>query len=109
MYRARRRVGEPLVRLAPYTWILIIGGFWLGGPPLVVLACTYIAGLVVLSVVTLPVELEASRGAVALLERNGIARTDELREGESRRGTPPGPGVGSVSRRQRRAPSSAPR
>jgi hypothetical protein len=38
------------------------------------------AGLGVFSVVTLPVELEASRTAVALLARSGIAQTDELRE-----------------------------
>jgi Zn-dependent membrane protease YugP len=80
VYRARKRVGEPLARLAPYSWVAILGGFWLGSAPLVVLAVAYMAGLVVFSVVTLPVEVQASRRAVALLESTGIARADELRE-----------------------------
>jgi uncharacterized protein len=79
-YRLRRRIGEPLARLAPYSALLVLGGFWSGSPSLVALACVYMAGLVVFSVVTLPVELEASRRALALLERTGIARADELSE-----------------------------
>jgi Zn-dependent membrane protease YugP len=38
------------------------------------------AGLVQLSIVTLPVELQASRRAVSLLQLTGIARDDELKE-----------------------------
>jgi Zn-dependent membrane protease YugP len=38
------------------------------------------AGLVLFSIVTLPVELQASRRAVSLLQQTGIARADELRE-----------------------------
>jgi uncharacterized protein len=79
-YRVRKRVGEPLARVAPYTWILVFGGFWLDSPPLIALACAYMAGLVVFSLVTLPVELGASRTAVALLGRSGIADTVEQRE-----------------------------
>jgi Zn-dependent membrane protease YugP len=44
------------------------------------LACVYMGGLVVFSAVTLPVELGASRRAVSLLERTGIATGDELPE-----------------------------
>jgi Zn-dependent membrane protease YugP len=79
-YRLRKRVGEPLARLAPYTWFMIFGGFWLANPALVILACAYMAGLVVFSVVTLPVELQASQRALDLLQRTGIARADELDE-----------------------------
>ncbi len=30
VYRARRAIGEPLARLAPWSGLLFIGGFWLG-------------------------------------------------------------------------------
>ena len=80
MYRRRTRVGEPLAKLAPYSGIVLIGGFWFGNLVLVVLACAYMAALVVFSIVTLPVELEASRRALQLLRRTGLAYGDELTE-----------------------------
>ena len=79
-YLLRRRIGAPLARLAPYSGILAFSGFWFGSPPLVALSCAYMAALVVFSVATLPVELEASRRAVSLLARTGIARADALGE-----------------------------
>jgi Zn-dependent membrane protease YugP len=79
-YRLRKRVGEPLARLAPYTWLMIFGGFYLGSPPLVAFACLYMAGLVAFSAITLPVELGASRRALLLLQRTGLARAGELDE-----------------------------
>ena len=80
VYRRRTRVGEPLAKLAPYSGIVLIGGFWFGNLVLVVLACAYMAALVVFSIVTLPVELEASRRALQLLRRTGLAYGDELTE-----------------------------
>ena len=79
-YRARKRVGEPLARIAPVSGPLLFGGLLFGSVPLILLSCVYMAGLVVFSVVTLPVELQASRRALALLELTGIARGEELRE-----------------------------
>jgi Zn-dependent membrane protease YugP len=79
-YRLRKRVGEPLGRVAPFSGLLLIGGFWFGSVPLLALACAYMAGLVLFAVVTLPVELGASRRAVELLERTRIAAPDELPE-----------------------------
>src|SRR3954447_22077462 len=35
-YRARRAVGEPLARLAPWSGVFFIGGFWFGVPLLMV-------------------------------------------------------------------------
>jgi Zn-dependent membrane protease YugP len=35
-YRVRRRVAEPLARLAPWSGLFFIGGFWLGVPALAV-------------------------------------------------------------------------
>lgn len=79
-YRARKRVGEPLARIAPYGSPVLIVGLLFASLPLILLASLYMAGLVVFSVVTLPVELQASRRAVVLLETTGIARGEELRE-----------------------------
>jgi Zn-dependent membrane protease YugP len=79
-YRARKRVGEPLSRLAPWSGFFLFGGFLLGSLPLLVLACIYMGGLVIFSIVTLPVELGASRRAVDLLQRAGIATGEELPE-----------------------------
>ncbi len=79
-YRARKRVGEPLVRFAPWSGLVLVGAFWFGSLPLIVLACLYVAGLVAFSAVTLPVELGASRRALSLLERTRIATPDELPE-----------------------------
>jgi Zn-dependent membrane protease YugP len=77
LYLLRRRMGGPLARLAPYSGMFVLGGFWAGSPSLVALGCAYMAALVAFAAVTLPVELDASRRAVFLLERTGIARADE--------------------------------
>jgi Zn-dependent membrane protease YugP len=79
-YRARKRVGEPLARVAPYGAPLLFAGLLLGSVPLILLASVYMAGLVLFSVVTFPVELQASHRAVALLQATGLARADELGE-----------------------------
>jgi Zn-dependent membrane protease YugP len=79
-YRARKRVGEPLSRLAPWSGFFLFGGFLLGSLPLLLLACVYMGGLAIFSIVTLPVELGASRRAVDLLQRARIATGDELPE-----------------------------
>jgi Zn-dependent membrane protease YugP len=79
-YRARKRVGEPLARIAPVGAPLLFGGLLFGSLPLILLASVYMAGLVLFSIITLPVELQASRRAVSLLQQTGIARADELHE-----------------------------
>jgi Zn-dependent membrane protease YugP len=79
-YRARKRVGEPLQRLAPFSGFLLFGGFLFGSLPLMLLACLYMGGLVIFSIVTLPVELGASRRAVSLLQLTRIANAEELPE-----------------------------
>ena len=79
-YRARKRVGEPLSRVAPFSGLILIGGFLYQSVPLMALAVLYMAGLVVFSIVTLPVELGASRRAVTLLESTRLATGEELPE-----------------------------
>jgi uncharacterized protein len=76
-YRARRSIGEPLARFAPLSAFALIGGFWLGVPVLIVLALVYVAGMVLFAAVTLPVEVGASRRAVAVLEQTGLADASE--------------------------------
>jgi uncharacterized protein len=80
VYRARRAIGEPLSKFAPWSGFLLIGGFWLGIPALMVLSIVYVAGMVIFALATLPVEIGASRRAVALLRSTGL--TDDEESGE---------------------------
>lgn len=76
-YRARRVIGEPLMRLAPWSGMVFIGGFWLGIPVLIVLSLVYACGLVLFAIATVPVETGASRRAMDLLRRTGLANDRE--------------------------------
>ena len=80
VYRARRAVGEPLAKLAPWSAFFFIGGFWLGIPILMVLSIAYAAGMVAFAVTTLPVEFGASRRALALLRGDGFTDAEETTE-----------------------------
>jgi Zn-dependent membrane protease YugP len=80
VYRARRAVGEPLAKLAPWSGLFFIGGFWLGVPVLMGLSIAYVAGMVVFALATLPVELGASRRALTLLQGTGLTDAEETGE-----------------------------
>jgi Zn-dependent membrane protease YugP len=80
VYRARRAVGEPLARLAPWSGLFFIGGFWLGIPLLMALSVAYAVGLVLFALATLPVEFGASRRAVTLLRGAGLVDAEETGE-----------------------------
>lgn len=80
VYRARRAVGEPLAKLAPWSGFFFIGGFWLDIPILMVLSIAYAAGMVVFALATLPVELGASHRALALLRGTGFTDAEETGE-----------------------------
>jgi uncharacterized protein len=80
VYRARRTVGEPLAKLAPWSGFFFIGGFWLDIPILMALSIVYATGMVVFALVTLPVELGASRRALTLLRGAGFVDTEETGE-----------------------------
>lgn len=79
-YRIRKAVGEPLSQVAPWSALIFIGGFWFGNEILMALSIAYVAGLAVFALVTLPVELGASRRAVELLRSTGVADAEELDE-----------------------------
>lgn len=82
VYRARRAVGEPLAKLAPWSGFFFIGGFWLGVPILMVLSIAYVAGMVIFALATLPVEIGASHRALALLRATGFTDAEETGEVE---------------------------
>ena len=52
-------------KFAPFSALFFIGGFWFGIPLLMALSLIYVFGLVVFALATLPVELGASRRALA--------------------------------------------
>jgi uncharacterized protein len=80
LYRARRDIGEPLAKLAPWSVFFFIGGFWLGIPILIVLSLAYVAGTVIFALATLPVEVGASHRALALLRGTGLTDAEETGE-----------------------------
>jgi Zn-dependent membrane protease YugP len=80
VYRVRRAVGEPLAKAAPWSGFFFIGGFWLGIPILILLSIAYVVGMVVFALVTLPVELGASRRALTLLRGAGFIDGEEMGE-----------------------------
>jgi Zn-dependent membrane protease YugP len=79
-YRIRKAVAEPLAKLAPFSALFFIGGFWFGIPLLAVLSLIYVAGLVIFALATLPVELGASRRALELLASSHLADAEEVSE-----------------------------
>jgi Zn-dependent membrane protease YugP len=79
-YRIRKAVAEPLARLAPFSALFFIGGFWFGVPFLAALSLLYVGGLVIFALATLPVELGASRRALELLSSSRLADPEEVSE-----------------------------
>jgi uncharacterized protein len=80
--------GYPLMRLRTWfaRWLIVfstvtpvafIGGFFLGSVTLMWLAVGILALQVVFALVTLPVEFNASKRAIPLLERRGLVRAEE--------------------------------
>ncbi|MFH1144498.1 MAG: zinc metallopeptidase [Candidatus Eisenbacteria bacterium] len=59
-------------------WPMLIMGFLFSALSLVKLGVIFFAGAVLFQIVTLPVEFDASRRAVAILGRQGILTTTEL-------------------------------
>lgn len=64
--RARHRVGRLLARISPFVGMLLLGGFVLGIALLAAASAAALALMALFALVTLPVELDASRRAAAL-------------------------------------------
>jgi uncharacterized protein len=77
-YRLRLRLGRPVMQLSQWSGLILIGGFWFGIPPLTAAAAVLLVGLAAFALVTLPVELTASRRALQWLGAAGLAGRDEL-------------------------------
>jgi uncharacterized protein len=72
------RLGRPVRQLSQWSGLLIIGGFWLGIPILTAAAGVLFVGLTAFALVTLPVEVTASRRALRWLDTAGLATAPEL-------------------------------
>jgi Zn-dependent membrane protease YugP len=59
-------------------WPLAIGGLFFGYPQLLDIGILLFSGVVLFHVVTLPVELNASKRALAQLSRTGMLGEDEI-------------------------------
>ena len=77
-----REGSEPLAKVAPWSGVVFIGGFWLGIPILMVLSIAYAAGMAIFALATLPVEISASQRALALLRTTGLTDAEETDEVE---------------------------
>ena len=77
-YRLRMRLGRPVRQLSQWSGLLIIGGFWLSIPILTAAAGVLFVGLTAFALVTLPVEVTASRRALRWLDTAGLATAPEL-------------------------------
>jgi len=75
----------PVAQLGSYAWpILLLLGFLMHAAGLILAAIVLFGGIVLFQIVTLPVEINASRRALALLRSQGIARTEEEQTGVRR-------------------------
>lgn len=70
----------PLANLGSnLTWIFVIAGIILGLPSLINIGILFFIGAVLFQIVTLPVEFNASRRALAMLSNEGFVAQSELR------------------------------
>ncbi len=78
--RLRSMLAPRVAKITQWSSVAFIGGWLLGIPVLMALSALIMAGMVVFSLVTLPVEKNASDRALASLEMTGLAAGEE-REG----------------------------
>jgi uncharacterized protein len=72
------RIGRPVMQLSQWSLVIFIGAFWFGIPLLMTAAGLLVIGLAAFALVTLPVELNASRLAVRWLQDASLATSAEL-------------------------------
>jgi Zn-dependent membrane protease YugP len=72
----------PALRFSPtVSYICLLLGFWFNFVGLIWLGIAFFGIMVVFSVLTIPVEFDASRRGLKLLEESGLMITDEDRQG----------------------------
>lgn len=58
--------------------LMFIGGLWLNSPSLALIGLVVFSAVAVFALVTLPVELDASRRALVMLQNNGILQAQDI-------------------------------
>lgn len=77
LMRVRDVLAQWLGQMAQWSGLLFLGGMVLGSPLLMIATGIFMAGLVVFTLLTLPLERNASRLALELLARTGLADAEE--------------------------------
>ena len=77
--RLRTKMGERVNQVAQWVSFAFIGGMLLGIPILMALSGLFLGVLVVFTLVTLPVERDASNRALTALQQAGLAGVEESR------------------------------
>ena len=77
--RLRTRMSGVVGRVAQWSSLAFVGGMLFGIPLLMGLSGLILAALVIFTLVTLPVERDASKRALAMLEDLGLASPDEVK------------------------------
>lgn len=77
--RLRNRLAQPLTVMAQMSPWFYIGGFWFGMTLFMFLAVLMLAVMAVFSLITLPVERDASKRAENMLQEAGLVRESEIR------------------------------
>lgn len=68
----------PVTKVASYAGVpLAIVGYWLGFEPLIAIGLLLYSFILLFQLVTLPVEFNASRRAISVIEETGLLRSDE--------------------------------
>jgi uncharacterized protein len=75
--RLRTRMSRVVSRVAQWSSIAFVGGMFFGVPLLMGVSGLILAALVIFTLVTLPVERDASKRALAMLEDLGLASAGE--------------------------------
>lgn len=77
--RLRTRLGGRVNQAAQWISFAFIGGMWFNIPVLMLFSGLFLAALVLFTLVTLPVERDASKRALTLLQQAGLADSKESR------------------------------
>ncbi len=74
-----RSLSVPLANIGGYlSWPVIILGIWIGSTPLAEAGVVLFMFVVLFELITLPVEFDASRRALTVLESNGLLGNEEM-------------------------------